>query len=155
LSTQIPPWTMRLTWTESLLDGSYGDSRPPPISPPIAAFSIMSTRIDFIGHTLILIRTLRLSMRDLLWGFDTTIRLGDGISKNVTWIQLCRRMTEVEASTKTSPAGRFCWTFGQISGQRAVGIAQPRSLPTQSRGFVGPSRHFRVYPGTSTRSSDR
>jgi hypothetical protein len=76
-----------------------GDSRPPPISrsPPIAAFSIMSTRIDFIGHTLILIRTLRLSMRDLLWGFDTTIRLGDGISKNVTWIHLCRRRAEVQA----------------------------------------------------------
>ena len=56
-----------------------------------------STRIVFIGPTLILIRTLRLSMRDLLWGFDTTIRLGDGISKNVTWIHLCRRRAEVQA----------------------------------------------------------
>ena len=35
--------------------------------------------------------------------------------------------------------GRFCWSVGQISGQRAVGIAQPRSLPTQSRRFLGPS----------------
>ena len=41
-----------------------------------------STRIVFIGPTLILIRTLRLSMRNLPWGFDTTMRLGDGISKN-------------------------------------------------------------------------
>ena len=80
-----------------------GDSRPPPISrsPPIAAFSIMSTRIDFIGHTLILIRTLRLSMRNLPWGFDTAIRLGDGISKNVTWIHLCRRRTEVQACNES------------------------------------------------------
>jgi hypothetical protein len=96
-----------------------------------------------------------LSMHNLPLGFDTTICLGDGISKNVTWIQLCRRMTAGKHATKEVPAGRFCWTVGQISGQRAVGIAQPRSLPTQSRRFLGPSCHARVYRGTSTRSSDR
>ena len=39
-----------------------------------------SARIVFIGPTLILIRTLRLSMRNFPWEFDTTMRLnwGDG-----------------------------------------------------------------------------
>ena len=60
-----------------------------------------STRIVFIGPTLILIRTLRLSMRNLPWGFDTTMRLGDGISTNVTWIHLCRRRTEVQACNES------------------------------------------------------
>ena len=85
------------------------DIRPPRISrsAPVAASSIMSTRIVFIGPILILIRTLRLSMRNLPWGFDTTIRLGDGISKNVTWIQLCRRMTAVQACNESGPG----WTI--------------------------------------------
>ena len=76
------------------------DSKPPPIdrSVPVAAVSIMSTSLVFIGPILILIRTLRLSMRNLPWGFDTTMLcLGDGISKNVTWIQLWRKMTAVQA----------------------------------------------------------
>jgi hypothetical protein len=66
----------------------------------------MSTRIVFIGPILILIRTLRLSMRNLPWGFDTTILLGDGISKSVTWIQLWRRMTVVQACSESGPG----WT---------------------------------------------
>jgi len=37
-----------------------------------------SARIVFISPTLILIRTLRLIMRNFPWEFDTTMRLGDG-----------------------------------------------------------------------------
>ena len=40
---------------------------------------------------------------------------------------------------KAVPGGRVCWTVGQISGQRAVSFAQPRSLPAQSRRIFGPS----------------
>jgi hypothetical protein len=81
------------------------DIRPPRISrsAPVAEVSIMSTRIVIIGPILILIRTLRLSMRNLPWGFDTTIRLGDGISKSVTWIQLWRRMTAGQACNENGP----------------------------------------------------
>ncbi len=85
------------------------DSRPPPLSrnAPVAAFSIMSTRIVFIGPILILIRTPRLSMRNPPWGFNITIRLGDRILKNVTWIELCRRTIEVQACNESG----HCWTI--------------------------------------------
>ena len=92
-----------------------GDSRPPPISrsAPVAAFSIMSTKIVFIGPTLILIRTLRLSMRNPPWGFDIKVRLGDGISKSVTWIQLCKRTIGVQACSESGHG----WTI--LPGFRA------------------------------------
>ncbi len=57
----------------------------------------------FIGPILTSIRTLRLSMRNLPWGFDTTVRLGDGISKSVTWIQLCPEMTAAQACNESDP----------------------------------------------------
>ena len=85
------------------------DIKPPRISrsAPVAAVSIMSTKIVVIGPILISIRTLQLSMRNLPWGFDTTIRLGDGISKSVTWIQLWRRMTAGQACNESGPG----WTI--------------------------------------------
>jgi hypothetical protein len=76
-----------------------GDNRPPPISrsAPVAAFLIMSTRSIFIGSTLTLIRTLRLSMCNPLQGSDTTISMGGGISRNATWIQRCPKTIGVQA----------------------------------------------------------
>ena len=81
------------------------DIKPPPIdrSVPVAAVTIMSTSLVVIGPTLILIRILRLSMRNLQRGFDTTMRLGDGISKNVTWIPLWQSMTAVQACRENGP----------------------------------------------------
>ena len=89
-----------------------GDNRPPPISrsAPVAAFSIMSTRSVFIGSTLTLIRTLRLSMRNLLQISDTTISMGHDIPRNATWIQQSLKTIGVQACcvndhVKSSPPG--------------------------------------------------
>jgi hypothetical protein len=81
------------------------DIKPPLIgrSVPVAAVSIMSTQIVVIGPIFTSIRTLRLSMRNLPLGFDTTVRSGDGISKSVTWIQLCRGMTAEQACNESGP----------------------------------------------------
>jgi hypothetical protein len=108
------------------------DIRPPPIdrSVPVAAVSIMSTNLVFIGPTLISIRTLRLSMRNLPWGFDTTMRLGDGISKNVTWIPLWRRMIAVQACRESGPVWKSLLDCRAKLWAASGQFRAPRSLPS-------------------------
>ena len=69
-----------------------------------------SARIVFIGPTLILIRTLRLSMRNFPWEFDTTMRLGDGISK----IRSTARTTRIGIGTRNAIRGVVAETLLRI-----------------------------------------
>jgi hypothetical protein len=46
-------------------------------------------------------------MRNFPWGFDTTVRLGDGISKRVTWIPLYRDMTAGQACNESGLGRRI------------------------------------------------
>ena len=69
-----------------------------------------AARIVFIGPTLILIRTLRLSMRNFPWEFDTTMRLGDGISK----IGSTARTTRIGIGTRNTIRGVVAETLLRI-----------------------------------------
>ena len=133
------------------------DSRPPRISrsATVAGFSIMSTRIILIGPILILIRTLRLSMRNLPWGFDTTIRLGDGISKNVTWIKPWRRTTAGQACSESGPGWTSLLDFWEnlraVSDQYRAAEIPPYTVAVILRSELTPqciSRHINEIVGS-------
>jgi hypothetical protein len=122
---------------------------------PVAAFLIMSTRIVFIGLTLILIRTLRLSMRNPPWGFDITIRLGDGISKNVTWIQLCPKTIEVRACNESGHGWTILLGFRAnllaASGQYRAAEIPPNTvaaIPRSKLTLPCMSRHINAIVGS-------
>ena len=106
--------------------------------PPIAAFSIMSTRIDFIGPTLILIRP---------FDWVCAISRGDSILQYV-WGTVYQRTwhgsifaeegPRCKHATKAVEAGRFCWTFGKISGLYRAAEISAAKLTNPS----GTSRHI-------------